>query len=241
MSKDQLGSRMKNNYENRNKTFLTRRTPVIIRIDGKAFHSFTKRMERPFDDILIKTMQETTKFLCENIEGCKFGYTQSDEISLLLTDYDKLTTEAWFDYSVQKICSVSTSMTTLAFNKFFINNNEGKYADKNMTAMFDSRCFNIPKEEVVNYFIWRQQDATRNSIQMAGQANFSHKELHCKSTNDIQEMLFQQKNINWNEYFVYKKRGSSVVKTLVDNRTKWFVDLENPIFSQERDYIEKYI
>ena len=116
--KDSLGDRMKENYENRSKTYLTRRTPVIIRLDGKAFHSFTRGMKKPYDEIFHNTMNATMKYLCENIQGCKLGYTQSDEITLLLTDYDTLTTSAWFDYNVQKICSVSASMATMAFNKF---------------------------------------------------------------------------------------------------------------------------
>lgn len=116
---DELGKRMKTNYEEIPKIKLIRRTPVIIRIDGKAFHTLTRGFRKPFDEILIKTMQETTKYLCENIQGCVFGYTQSDEISLVLIDYQRLTTSAWFDYEVQKICSIAASMATMAFNKFF--------------------------------------------------------------------------------------------------------------------------
>jgi len=123
MKKDLLGSRMIENYENRAKTYLTRRMPVLIRLDGKSFHTFTKGMSRPFDKLLSETMQETTKYLCENIQGCKIGYTQSDEITLLLTDFDKLDTDAWFDYNVQKMCSISASLATLAFNMIFSKNN----------------------------------------------------------------------------------------------------------------------
>ena len=115
--KDSLGDRMKENYENRAKTYLVRRMPVIIRLDGKAFHTFTRGLKRPYDEIFHNTMNQTMKYLCENIQGCKLGYTQSDEITLLLTDYDTLTTDAWFDNNVQKICSVSASMATMAFNK----------------------------------------------------------------------------------------------------------------------------
>ena len=115
---DDLGTRMKEFYEQVPKTRLVRRMPAAIRIDGKAFHTFTKGFRKPFDDILIKTMQETTKYLCENIQGCVLGYTQSDEITLILVDYQKLTSSAWFDYEVQKLCSISASMATIAFNKF---------------------------------------------------------------------------------------------------------------------------
>lgn len=119
---DDLGRRMKEYYEQIPKTKLMRRTPVIIRIDGKAFHSFTKGFKRPFDDVLIESMQETMKYLCENIQGCVLGYHQSDEISLVLVDYHKLTSNAWFDYEVQKICSIAASMATMIFNKIFEKN-----------------------------------------------------------------------------------------------------------------------
>ena len=270
---DDLGCRMKEYYEQIPKARLMRRTPVIIRIDGKAFHSFTKGFKRPFDDVLIESMQQTMKYLCENIQGCVLGYHQSDEISLVLIDYQKLTSDAWFDYEVQKICSVAASMATMAFNKIFeqncieyssvIPNTElgreivstySRSLEKG--AMFDARCFNIPKEEVTNYIYWRQLDATRNSIQMVGQANFSHKELHGKSCNQIQDMLMIQKGINWNDFPVYQKRGSCCVKesySTVDlstytgsidaiTRTRWIIDKEIPIFKgEDRNYIDKLI
>ena len=116
--KDILSDRMKT-YENVNRTYLTRRTPVIIRLDMRAGHTFTKGFQKPFDEIFMKSMRETMKYLCENIQGCKLGYTQSDEISLLLVDYDDINTAAWFDYNILKIVSVSASMATLAFNKAF--------------------------------------------------------------------------------------------------------------------------
>ena len=117
--KDNLGMRMKEFYEKPYKTKLMRRTPVAIRIDGKAFHTFTRGFQKPFDNVLMKSMQETMEYLCKNIQGCVFGYTQSDEITLILVDYQKFTSSAWFDYEVQKICSISASMATMAFNKFF--------------------------------------------------------------------------------------------------------------------------
>ena len=255
-NKDSLGDRMKENYENRAKTYLVRRMPVIIRLDGKAFHTFTKGLKKPYDEIFHAAMNATMKYLCENIQGCKLGYTQSDEITLLLTDYDTLTTDAWFGYSVQKMCSVSASMATMAFNKEFeiacfdYIDRELSYEDfdpddeyvdilndKRHKAMFDARCFNIPKEEVTNCFIWRQQDATRNAIQMLGQCNFSCKELHGKSCNDIQDMLMTQKGINFNDMPTEFKRGVCCIK----NRQvcgQWVIDKEIPIFTQDRDYIE---
>lgn len=269
--KDSLGDRMKNNYENRSKTYLVRRTPVIIRLDGKAFHTFTKGMKKPYDEIFHNTMNATMKYLCENIQGCKLGYTQSDEITLLLTDYDTLDTDAWFDNNVQKLCSVSASMATMAFNKFLneyytealFELNCPITADEYMTtlknklnsAMFDSRCFNVPEDEVTNCFIWRQQDATRNAIQMLGQCNFSHKELQGKSCNDIQDMLMLQKGINFNDMPTEFKRGVCCIKESyypdpmpgyedcdIDAnsvRTHWVLDKEIPIFTQNRRYVER--
>ena len=280
---DDLGTRMKDFYEGIPKTKLMRRTPVIIRIDGKAFHTFTRGFKRPFDEILIKTMQATTKYLCENIQGCVLGYTQSDEITLVLVDYQRFESSAWFDYEIQKICSISASMATMAFNKFFRRNvevfryNDGENFDRGTEdglekynllqtylkaiekgAMFDARVFNIPKEEVTNCIYWRQLDASRNSIQMVGQANFSHKELHCKTCSNIQDMLMEQKGINWNDFPTYQKRGTCVIKeeyypepvkgyencvvNASDVRTRWIIDEDIPIFKGEgRNYIEKLV
>lgn len=281
MDRSDLANRMKEFYEQIPKIKLMRRTPVIIRIDGKAFHTFTSGFKRPFDDILIKTMQETTKYLCENIQGCVLGYTQSDEITLVLVDYQKFETSAWFDYEVQKMCSIAASMTTMAFNKFFLDNVDISYQkefyerglDQGCTlsefdkleaeyeiyynkvnkAMFDARVFNIPKEEVTNCIYWRQLDASRNSVQMVGQANFSHKELQNKTCNMIQDMLMTQKGINWNDLPTYQKRGTCVIKeSYIDAspnstnsesvRTRWVIDTEIPQFKGEgREYIEKLI
>ena len=279
---DDLGIRMKTYYEQIPKTKLMRRCPVCIRIDGKAFHTFTRGFQKPFDEILIKTMQETTKYLCENIQGCVLGYTQSDEISLILVDYKKLNSSSWFDYEVQKICSIAASMATMAFNKFFRQNAYefiqdcatdyeidglcgegtaewelcGVYQKAiNKGALFDARVFNIPKEEVTNLIYWRQLDASRNSIQMIGQANFSHKELQNKSCNDIQDMLVLEKGINWNDLPVYQKRGSCCIrnttvcepygnKTLTNEvpATHWFIDKNIPIFKGEgRKYIDDLV
>lgn len=245
-NKDSLGDRMKENYENRAKTYLVRRMPVIVRLDGKAFHSFTKGFKRPYDEIFHNAMNDTLKYLCEHVQGCKFGYTQSDEITLVLTDYDTLTTDAWFGYAVQKMCSVAASMATLEFNKAFEKAIENAVdisavqcnwylAALSKGAMFDARCFNIPEEEVTNCLIWRQQDATRNAIQMLGQCNFSHKELQGKSCNDIQDMLITQKGINFNDMPTAFKRGVCCKK---NEEGKWVLDKESPIFTQDRCYVE---
>lgn len=278
---DELGIRMKEFYENIPKIKLMRRCPVCIRLDGKAFHTFTKGFKRPFDEVLIKSMQRTMKYLCENIQGCVFGYTQSDEITLILVDYKNLTSSAWFDYEVQKVCSIAASMATMAFNRFFskevcnfennirtdeegcLNNEDYKlWATYNAAvdkgAMFDARCFNIPKEEVTNLIYWRQIDAARNSIQMVGQTYFNHEELNHKNVNMIQDMLFTQKGINWNDYPTHQKRGSCCIKEVyypkpkegledcpVDTsmaRTRWVIDTEIPMFKNEgRQYVDKLV
>ena len=270
---DDLGIRMKEFYEQVPKTRLVRRMPVAIRVDGKTFHTFTKGFRKPFDDILTKTMQETTKYLCENIQGCVLGYTQSDEITLILVDYQKLTSSAWFDYEVQKLCSISASMATMAFNKYFAENVANEILEYKTSivpqcveiqqeikeyhdilraavekgAMFDARCFNIPKEEVTNLIYWRQLDATRNSIQMVGQANFSHKELQNKTCNMIQDMLHEQKGINWNDYPTVCKRGSACIYTEYANidgshNSGWIIDKEMPILKgEDRAYVDDLV
>lgn len=266
---DALGNRMKEYYERIPVTRLIRRMPVIIRLDGKAFHTFTRNFQKPFDDVLVKTMQQTMQRLCENIQGCVLGYTQSDEITLVLTDYKKLTTSAWFDYEVQKMCSIAASMCTLYFNQIFRTNVNDFFAGKggdelgeyhkimclarDKGAMFDARCFNIPKEEVTNCLYWRQLDATRNSIQMVGQYYFSHKELHNKNCNEIQNMLLTMKDVNWNNYAVHLKRGSCCIREYYETssvdmkdsaslRSKWIIDTEIPIFKDEgRDYVDKLV
>ena len=274
---DELGKRMKKFYESVSKTRLMRRTPVAIRIDGKAFHTFTKGMKKPFDDILIKTMQQTMKYLCKNIQGCVLGYAQSDEITLILVDYQNINSGAWFDYKIQKLCSVAASMATMAFNRFFATNvdefyysiwdeslEDGEASNEQIEyskvlfkavdrAMFDARCFNIPKEEVANLIYWRQLDATRNSIQMVGQAYFSEKELHGKSCSKIQEMLMEKYNIDWNNLPTHKKFGSCCIKKQVQDERfdikdgaypvlKWVIDEDISIFKDEgRKYIEDLI
>lgn len=258
MTRDDLGDRMKDYYESRSKTRLTRRMPVIIRLDGKAFHTLTRGFEKPFDMVMVRAMQETMKYLCENIQGCVLGYTQSDEITLVLIDYQNLNSDAWFDYEVQKLCSVSASMATFAFNRNFARlaalEPEKKTKQTNAYteaaskgAFFDARCFNIPKEEVTNCLLWRQQDATRNSIHMTGRAYFSHKQIEGLNSNDIQNLLFQEKGINWNDLPTTLKRGSCCIKKYRQTmnqtlRGYWCIDDEIPIFKDEgRDYIEKLL
>lgn len=274
MKYDALGTRMKK-YEYVTRTYLVNRCPVIVRVDGKAFHTFTRGFKKPFDRILVKTMQETMKYLCENIQGCVFGYTQSDEITLVLVDYKKIDSCAWFDYNIQKCASISASMATLAFNKFFKENVDkwveetfptnylghlNREADETLAddlklrdryyiaiskgTMFDSRVFNVPKEEVTNCVLWRQNDATRNSIEMVGHANFPQNQLHKKSCNEIQDMLMLQKGINWNNFPTHFKRGSCCIRKFdeITGRGKWIIDTEIPIFKGDgRKYIDDLV
>ena len=234
--------------------------PTLIRVDGKAFHTLTRGMERPFDHVLIESMWETAKYLCANVMGCKLAYVQSDEITLLLTDYDTLQTQPWFDKNVVKMISISASMATMAFNRAFQELvNKQREASSNQeylkilerkigSATFDSRVFNIPEAEVTNNFIWRQQDATRNAIEMVGQTHFSHRQLHKITCNQIQEMLWQEKRINFNDLPVYLKRGACIVKETYEKedmpgvmRTRWAVDKDIPVFTADREYIEKHV
>ena len=274
MERSDIANRMKEFYETVPKTKLMRRCPVAIRIDGRNFHSWTRGFNKPFDEVLIKSMQDTMKYLCENVQGVVLGYCQSDEISLILVDYKKLNSSAFFDYEVQKVCSITASMATMAFNKYFQervddyyeyfleawNHSEKEeklfdsyYKSVEKGAMFDSRCFNIPKEEATNYIYWRQLDCIRNSVQMVGQANFSEKELHKKNRDQIKEMLITQKGINWDDLQAYQKYGACCVKKkyqcenvdIKDGsviRTHWIIDKNIPVFRNDgRQYIERLI
>lgn len=295
---DSLGDRMKG-YESVSKTSLVKRMPVAVRIDGRAFHTFTRGFNKPYDAVLSNSMRRTMQCLCKNVQGCVLGYTQSDEITLVLVDYQTVNTNAFFDNEVQKICSITASMATAAFSKFFVEEAQRFMYNTNMARamllhgdklagrtcytmdeykeeygldeewlsdvknieklfdaytrrfesmiMFDSRCFNIPKEEVANLILWRQQDATRNSIEMLGRHYFSQKQLHKKNCSQIQDMLMEEHGVNWNDVKTVFKRGSCCIKKDVElsealTRRKWTVDTEIPVFTGDgRDYIEKLI
>ena len=229
--KTSLGDRMKENYEKRTRILLPRRTYTLIRVDGKAFHTYTRGLTRPFDVKLVKDMDETAAYMCQNIQGAKFAFVQSDEISILLTDFDQLSTDAWFDGNVQKMTSVSASLATAKFNAL--------RPDK--IALFDSRVFTIPERtEVSNYFIWRQQHTVRNSISSVAQSMFSHKELENKSSNEMQEMCFNL-GINWNDFSPKLKRGRTIIKENYEKngatRSRW-VSVDSPIFTVEYDFLD---
>lgn len=247
MKYDELGNRMKSNYESRTRVYLNRRSYVIIRIDGKCFKSYTRGLEKPFDSGLVEDMNVTAMHLCKSIQGAKLAYIQSDEISILITDFDTLTTDAWFNYAVDKMCSVSASIATSYFNKLrllrFLKKESFNYhgelleqVQKLKEANFDSRVFTIPsKTEVQNYFIWRQQDAVRNSISAVAQSLYSKEELKNKNTLMMQEMIFK-KGQNWNNIEDGLKRGRLVTKTTVGWEVVGAVH-----FSKDQEYLKNII
>ena len=256
--RDELGDRMKVNYENRTRVLLPRRTYTIIRIDGKAFHTYTRGCDKPFDAGLVEDMNETAKYLCKNIQGAEIGFVQSDEISILMTDFATHQTDAWFDGNIQKIVSVAASLATSKFNQIRIRREVDKILDdpelksyeildliSNIKlAEFDARTFTIPaKSEVMNYFVWRQQDTVRNSISSVAQNLYSHKELDGKNMSVQQEMIFKQ-GINWNDFEATLKRGRFVFKEKYDKqgamRTRWVAG-ECPTFTQEPEFLDLYI
>ncbi len=201
---DSLGDRMKK-YENCYRQKLPRRLPLILRIDGKAFHTFTKGMKKPYDNDLISCMQFTAEHLLHNVQNAKMVYTQSDEISILIDDTNKLDTDVMFDNNIQKIVSVVSSMTTMVFN------NIAKDMLGKNCAMFDCRVFVLPKEDVPNYFIWRMRDWERNSLQMLARSQYSSKQLHKKRRPDMHNMLMD-KGINWSKIKPHLKNGTMIIK-----------------------------
>lgn len=245
--RDALGTRMKENYEFRARTMLPRRSHTIVRLDGSNFSAYTRDLERPFDLQFMEDMSATALFLCQEAQGARVAYTQSDEISLVLTDFESPGTQAWFGGNQQKIVSITASMATAKFNEL----RPGKL------AYFDSRAFIIPDPiEVENYLIWRQKDAMRNSILMAAQAHFSHNELHGKSRDEMQEMLFKDRGINWNDYDPRFKRGTTIAPattiepvTYTDKRTgksfttdaterrTWGIIVPPTDFTKEREWL----
>ena len=217
-----IGDRMKR-YEGAAARQLPRRIPVILRVDGRAFHTMTrKKYGKNYSEEFVSEMTVVARELQAEIAGCTFSYSQSDEVSLLLTDYRTIRTDAWFDYDINKMVSISAAIAAVAFHSI-----------SGTRVAFDSRAFSVPHDDVVNYFIWRQVDATRNAIQMAGREHFHHKELHKKSCNEIQEMLFQKHGINFNSYKPHRKRGFCVVDGTLD----W----SPPVFTKDRSYIEKHV
>lgn len=277
-----LAVRMKQ-YENLTRFDLDKNLPLIIRIDGNAFHTFTRGFRKPFDKLLKQAMEQTAAYLVERIPGAQMAYHQSDEISILVIPNKLSNNEytTWFGNNLNKIVSITASMATLKFNKVFnelveaINEDfpvdleikqeeldiRAKYEEsRNNGALFDSRAFVIPKDEVNNYFIWRQQDAIKNSISMVAQSMFSHKSLQGLNGKQMIERMRVEKDIIYEEtYSVSERRGSVIhrlepkefvkeikgsngqVKLIKYTRAKWGTDLNIPVFREDREYIEKFL
>jgi len=204
-----LGDRMKQ-YEAATRAVLPRRTHTICRVDLRSAHSYLRLARRPFDPAFMEVMDATAAALCREMSGAVFAYVQSDEISVLLTDFGSVHAEPWFGGTVQKIASLAASTATAEFNHlaYIASVAEGRLDVPHTRATFDGRAFTIPDPvEVANYFVWRERDCTRNSVSMAAQAHFSHKRLHGLNGGQMQELLFQEKGVNWNDYPDGAKRG----------------------------------
>ena len=242
MNRDSLGDRMKKNYEGVFRLQVPARMPVIIRVDGRAFHTLTRHCDRPFDAGLMAAMDSVACGLCEEIQGAQLAYVQSDEVSVLVHPYKRLQSQCWFDGDVQKMVSISASVATSTFNRFVARGG----APVSFAAQFDSRVFVLPEAEVCNYFIWRQQDATRNSVQMLARSLYSHRECEDKNGPELQEMCFQ-KGHNWNDLPPSQKRGRCALSMTAHDTNGavvsrgWATDHETPIFTQNRAYIEKHL
>jgi len=258
---DPKGDRIKSKFEDVFRFSLPQRTYGIVRIDGKAFHTFTRGLERPECKELADAMNTAALALAKEMMGCKLAYGQSDEYSFMFTDLDKEESEMWFSGNVQKIATVSASIFTAHFNARWRDvagsAQKGRFGPPIIVpAMFDARVFVIPnRADVIEYFNWRQQDATRNSLNMLASCHFSHKDLQGKKTEDKHEML-HTKGINWNNMSIPFKRGRVVrrepnkrVVSYVHKKTKqelskeieemaWIVDQKIPVFGRDKSYLE---
>lgn len=201
---DSLGDRMKA-YEKNTQNTLIRRLPAVIRLDGRAFHTFTKNYERPFCSKFSFAMRMATLELLQDISTAVMAYVQSDEISVLLCDFKNLESQQWFGGNIQKIVSVSSSVVTTSFND--------ELPEEKQRAHFDSRVFSLPTaDEVANYFYWRWKDCTRNSVSMLAQHMFSHKELHGISTEQMKEKLRYEVNRPWEDENPIFKDGTLYIR-----------------------------
>ena len=250
--KTSLEDRMKIYYEQNTCTKLPENVPIILRLDGRAFHTLTRGLDKPFDLKFIDLMNKIALDLCDNeIQNAKMAYIQSDEISILI--YAGVFSSSWFNNDVQKMTSISASRASCTAT---IHNNELEIFKNKKPIMFDSRVFIIPEKEVCNYFIWRQRDWERNSLQMLARKYYSQAHLQNKNNSDMHEMIFN-KDDNWNALSTFLRRGRCIIPTTKKiNVTKketngmfegevernfWTVDNNIPIFTKDRNYIEKYL
>ena len=245
VDKTSLGDRMKG-YEAVSQDILMKRTPVIIRVDGRAFHTFTRRFKEfdpnlkdsPFSHCMQHCMQSAAVFLTHYIQGARISYVQSDEISVLLTDWNTYESEQWFGGKIQKIVSIASAMASTAFYSMYEQYEKIDYMPHR--PLFDARVFNLPMEEVTNYFIWRQQDAMRNSVNMLGRFYFSAKQLHGKKNADVKEMMLE-KEVDWNVIPTWQQRGFCIPSKIAISSAMCTPDSEIPVFTEDRDYIERWL
>jgi tRNA(His) guanylyltransferase len=222
-----LGDRMKG-YEAATRYVLPGRTYTIIRVDGRAFHSYLRHAERPFDAQFMSQMDAVAAALCQEISGSVLAYAHSDEVSVLVTDFGSVHTEPWFGGGVQKMASISAAVATATLNRL-------RYVDSAFMSLatFDGRAFTIPSAvEVANYFLWRQRDCVRNSVSMAAQAHFSHKRLHGLNGGQMQELLWSEKGVNWNDYPDGAKRGRICQRITAE---------EDVTYTDQRDNLQKTV
>jgi len=231
---DDLGDRQKV-YESRSRQFLPKRTYSLMRLDGRAFHTLTKSMDKPFDADFIEAMNATAIKVAKEVSGVCFGYVQSDEISLVIQDFKTHNTEAWFGGNIQKMVSVSAAIAAVTFSKSLENRINLSPPFQEVSAQFDSRVWSIADpDEVINYFVWRQQDCSRNSVQMVARSLYSHKELIGKNNSQLQDLIYD-KGQNWNDYPTGQRRGRCIVK---EPGVVWTIADEIPIFTQHRGYLK---
>jgi tRNA(His) 5'-end guanylyltransferase len=219
-------------YENSNNLVLPKNMPLILRVDGRAFHTLTKKLDKPFDIRIMDMMNQVAQDLCKEIMNARIAYVQSDEISILI--YNHILSDVWFGNKQQKMTSISASVATLSASK--ILDNYGINYDNKLS--FDSRVFLIPEKDVNNYFIWRQRDWERNSLQMLTRSYYTHKEVDGKNHVQMHDMIHTAGD-NWDNLPTEYKRGRCCVYDYGNG--KWSIDNEIPIFAQQHEYIEKYL
>lgn len=225
--KDTLGNRMKTAEQVFSAT-LPKQLPIIIRVDGKAFHTYTRGMEKPFDGRMTTLMANTAQHLCKEISGARMAYTQSDEISILVYPWLQDNSQPWFDGKVNKIVSSSAAIASVYFTL-----NSGIVTDGVILkpGLFDSRCFVLPtREEVVNYFIWRQSDCKRNAIQGFARSVFGQKKIHGLPNKTLLAKLMSEKNIDFEKAVSVQHRLGTCVSGDV-------IDTSMPEFMKDREYI----
>lgn len=236
---DALNVRIKENYESRYKIKLCARVPVIIRVDGKSFSKYTASLDRPFDLKFIDAMNNVALDLCKQIQGAQIAYVQSDEVSILLHNYKKFDSQAWFDNQLQKMVSISASIASVRMTLL------SRYLFPHVRpAYFDSRAFILPEAEVNNAFLGRQNDARRNSIQMLARSLYSQKSCNRKNGEELKEMILA-KDQDWNNLPARLRMGRCAVKYKYNvdgtERARWKIDNEIPRFSENPNYIEQYL